>query len=409
MRKLWKKLAPWLLLLAILAGLTWAFWPRPHWVDVAPVTTGPMQVSIVEEGETRLRDRYLITSPLGGLISRIDLDPGDPIASGATIATIEPTDPALLDPRALAEARARVRAAEAALAMADPQVRLAVAAHDLALANLTRLRNALQDAAAADQELDEAVATERIRAEELEAARFAKTLAEYDLEVARAALVRTTPPVANPSGTASSNPDEDLGPFPVRSPIDGRVLRRFRESAGIVAAGESLVEVGDPRDLEVVVDVLSSDAVQIEAGDLVLLEHWGGGDALRAIVRHVEPSGFLKISALGVEEQRVNVIVDFPEASPPPASLGDGFRVEARIVIWEEPQVITAPNGALFRMGNEWAAFVVEGDAAVRRTVRLGRRNDTVSQVLEGLAPGDVLIMHPGDAIVDGAKVRVRE
>jgi HlyD family secretion protein len=225
-------------------------------------------------------------------------------------------------------------------------------------------------------------------------------IARFELDLARAALLRTRP--------AEDYPNDDAWQLEIVSPITGRVLKVMQESATVVAAGTELIELGDPADLEVVIDVLSADAVRVEPGDAVLLEHWGGDEPLRGTVRLVEPSGFLKISALGVEEQRVNVIIDLDEPPEEWASLGDAFRVEARIVVWEEPDVLQVPLGALFRSGGQWSVFVVRGERVELVPVEIGRRTELAAQILGGLAEGERVVVHPSDQVTNGAEVALR-
>ena len=379
----------------ILIGLSLR--PKPHPADFAVVERGLLRVTIDEEGETRVRDRYVVSAPLAGRVLRIELEPGDPVVAGDTVlATFQPTDPVLLDARSRAEAEARVKAAEAALGRAD-------ADRDRALAELKKAEADLDRTA--KLAADEIVSAERLEAMELEhdtrqkavrAAEFAVRTHSYDLEVARASLVE-------PGGEGSSRE-----PILIRSPIDGTVLRRLHESESVVPAGEPLLEVADPEDLEIVSDLLSTDAVKVRSGQKVLIEQWGGDAPLAGVVRRVEPSGFMKISALGVEEQRVNVIVDLRDPRDAWESLGDGFRVEVRIVTWEQDDVVTVPSSSLFRHEEGWAVFAVEEGHASLRPVEIGQRNGLAAQVMSGLEEGRQVIVHPSDSIEDGVAVAER-
>jgi HlyD family secretion protein len=396
-------------LLAV-GALVYAFRPRPVEVDVAEVARGPLQVTVDEDGRTRIRERYIVSAPLAGRLQRIRLRAGDEIEAGDTVlASIAPTDPALLDARAQAESEARVRAAEAALERADPQVEAARAALQFAESDLARTRRLHERNAASRDEVERAELLYRTRTQELRSAQFAQEIARFELEQARAALVRTRQPQGN--STDSQN-DENHQPddwhFEIHSPITGRVLRVIQESETVVVPGERLLEVGDPTDLEIEIDVLSSDAVRVTPGDRVLLEQWGGELPLVGVVRTVEPSAFTKVSALGVEEQRVNVIVDLVDPPAHRPTLGDGFRVEARIVVWEDDDVLKVPAGALFRHDRDWAVFVVENGRAVLRTVQIGRRNGLEAQVLDGLEEDELVVAHPGDRIFDGVAVAPR-
>lgn len=374
--------------------------PRAVDVDVAPVARGPLQVSVNEDGKTRIKDRYIVSAPLSGRVLRVELHPGDPVEAGKTLLTsVEPTDPALLDPRTRAEAEARMKAADAARQRAIPVLERARAAEELARTELARARQLAASGAMSHQELDNAELKERSAAEEHKAAQFALQISEFELEQSKAVLVQVRPPSEN--GATG-------GRFEIRSPVNGRVLRVFQESSTIVAPGARLMEIGDPANLEIEIDVLSTDAVKIQPGARILLEHWGGDAPLHARVRLVEPSAFMKVSALGVEEQRVNVIADFTD---PPAmwrTLGDGFRVEARIIVSEGASVLQIPVGALFRRGNDWAVFVADGGKAELRTVKIGRRNDQQAEVIEGLKEKDTIVVHPGDKVRDGVAIKPR-
>lgn len=392
-RRLWLALFA-----AVLAGLVaFALWPRPVPVETAGVRRGPLRITVDEDGKTRVKERYIVSAPLAGRLQRILLDPGDAVNAGQTLlAVIEPLAPELLDERSRLRAEAGVKAAEAA--------------HERALAELERAREAAQQCAGSylrfkelaasgfvsRQEFDDVSSRHNIAREEEKAARFAVQVAEFELSQARAALLRVRP------DQRRTAPD---GPIQMSAPVDGRVLRVFHESATVVAAGDPLLELGDAQALEVEIDVLSSDAVRIVPGAPVLFEYWGGDEPLSGRVRLVEPAAYTKISALGVEEQRVNVVVDLNDPPDRRAALGDGYRVEARIVIWEGEEILKVPAGALFRNREEWAVFVVEGEQARLQEVRIGMGNGLESQVLEGLREGDLVIIHPGDKVADGVAV----
>jgi HlyD family secretion protein len=387
-----------------LGAIVYAFLPQPIPVDVASVTRGPLVVSINEDGKTRIKDRYTVSAPLAGRLQRIKLRAGDPVIAGETVvAVIEPVAPELLDPRALAQAEARVKAAEAALSRAGATLSAARAELEHAESELARARRLFASKTFTQQELDTAALLERTRAEEFRAARFAEEIARFELELARAALIRSTPPdEQTPTQIGSSWQLE------IRSPINGRVLKVVQESAGVVTAGTALLELGDPRDLEVVVDVISTDAVKIHPGDKVILEHWGGSKPLQARVRLVEPAAFTKISALGVEEQRVNVIIDFIDSISERSALGDGYRVEARIVTWEGADVLRVPTSALFRRDTDWAVLAVSQHQAILQSLRIGHQNSLAAEVLEGIQEGSQVIVHPSDKITPGVNVVLR-
>jgi HlyD family secretion protein len=384
----------WVGLGALAVGLlVWSFLPAPVEVDLAAVTRGTLRVTVHHEGKTRIRDRYVVAAPLAGRLRRIEWRAGDPVRAGKTLLTvIDPTDPSLLDARARAEAEARVRAAVEARAVAE-------ANRDQAQAELERGRKLRAQRAISQEEYENLEYKVRTTA-------LSVRIAVFELELARAALVRTRP-------RGSPGEPQTWG-LEIPAPIDGVVLEVLQESERVVQAGAELLRVGDPLNLECVIDVLSPDAVRIREvlsahpPVRVLLEHWGGERPLNGRVRRVEPAGFLKVSALGVEEQRVNVIVDFTD---PPArwqALGDAYRVEARIILWEGQNVVKVPSGALFRHGGGWAVFRVEGERAVLRPVRVGRDNGLDAEVLGGLEEGDRVVIHPGDKVRDGVAVSPR-
>jgi HlyD family secretion protein len=375
---------PWLFLVLILGLIVAGFWPKPVPVELAILGTGRLRTAVTEEGKTRIKHRYLVSAPVTGQLRRITLDPGDEVRAGETVvAVIEPLSPALLDARSrqLAEAR-RDAAAE--------QVERARAARRYATNELQRFERLFADKTVSVQEL-EGVQWR------VEAATREQGAAEGSLREAEAALAEF---VAGTAAPGSRPPTE------VKAPASGRVLRVFDDSARVVTAGQPLVEVGDPAELEVVIEVLSRDGAAITPGTVVELDHWGGPDVLQAKVRLVEPAAFTKVSALGVEEQRVNVIADLVTPLEQRRGLGDAFRVEARIITWEAEQTLKVPAGALFRRGADWAAFGVSEGRARLRPVKVGRSSGTEMQVLEGLKAGDAVILHPGDRIRDGQRVQ---
>lgn len=402
------KFAVFVVAAGLLAAIVWSFMPQPLDVDFAEVERGPLVVTVDEDGKTRIREKYVVSTPLSGRLLRIEMDPGDPISAGSTLlATIEPRDPELLDARAVGQAEARVSAAEAALRKTAPMLEQARLEQANAETEYQRIREATRGGGATESELDTAATRYRFASEELRSARYAQEIAEFELEQARAALIRSKP--QEPNGDAGETNGWN---HTIRSPISGRVLRVFQESSAVVTAGMSLLELGDPTDLEVEIDVLSSDAVKIEPGARVILEHWGGDAPLAGQVRLVEPAGFTKVSTLGVEEQRVNVIVDLVDPPEQRIALGDGFRVEARIVIAEVENVTVIPSSALFRgpgdEGNRWSVFRVQGDAAKLASIEIGQQNGLLAEVRTGLAEGDVVVVNPSDEVADGVSVRQR-
>lgn len=379
--------------LVIVGLLVYAFLPTPVEVDVAAVGRGPLLVTVDREGKTRVRERYVVSAPLAGRLQRIELHPGDKVREGVSIlAVIEPGDPSLLDARAQTEAEARVKAAEESGKLAAVNLKQA-------RAELERAKLLLANRSISSEDFERAENKER-------AAAFSAKIADFELEQAKAALVRSKP---------RSPGEAESWRFEIRAPITGVVLEVFLENAKVVPVGTELLKLGDPADLECVIDVLSTDGVKVRQAlqalpeVQVFLEHWGGGESLRGRVRLVEPAAFLKVSALGVEEQRVNVIVDFMDPPEKWRALGDGYRVEARIVIWEGDNVLKVPAGALFRHGNGWAVFRVEQGEAHVRPVRVGRSNGLETEVLEGLEENDRVILHPSDRIKEGTAVTPRD
>ena len=422
MRNLGSKLFVLVVVLAIVGGLVYAFLPVPVEADLVEIERGMLRVTVDEDGKTRIREKYVVSAPLNGRILRISMNPGDEVIAGKTLLTmIEPRDPELLDARSVAQAEAQVKAAEAALRRAEPEVEKYRHLQGIAESDLTRKRGARAQNAISESELEEADYLFRQRSEELRSAKLAKEISQFELQQAEAALIRSKPrvdneplpPTSQPSaGNGSADPQQPNGKngwnLPIYSPINGRVLRILQESAAVVTPGTPLVELGDPSELEVEIDVLSRDAVKIEPGDLVLLEHWGGTRPLKGQVRVVEPSGFTKISTLGVEEQRVNVIVDLVDPTAERLSLGDGFRVEARVVIDEARVALKTPTSALFRAGSKSAVFKVVDGVVREQEVIVGRQNGLEAEILEGLSEGDQVVLHPSDRIEAGVSVRPR-
>lgn len=390
-----RKLVPYaiggMVLIAIVAGL----WPKPLRVETAAVTRGELVVSVLEEGKTRIRHRYTISPPLAGFLNRVELRAGARIHAGKTVlATIEPATSPFLDPRARAEAEARVQAVEAARQSRVADFERVRASLELARKELTRADSLRRGKVISAQEWDVAESRVQVLVREANAAEFAVRVAEFEIAQARAALLQAQRPA-----------EEGAEPLRIVAPVDGYVLNVFEESARVVTPGQPIMEVGDPRDLEAEIELLSSDAVGVAPGADVAIEQWGGEGSLRGRVTLVERAGFTKISALGVEEQRVKVRVDFIEAPPAGRELGDRFRVEARIVTWRGDDIVQVPTGALFRRGGDWMVFVVDGGRARLRKVEIGHNNGIAAEVRAGLALGELAIIHPPDRIADGARV----
>lgn len=391
----WRRRLPWLGGAALVALIVIGLWPRPLAVEVAPITRGPLLVTVDEEGMTRVKNRYVVSAPVAGQLRRIDWKAGAEVIAGETVlAVLETSGADFLDARSQAQAEARVRATEASREAALAQRERASAAARMYSLEFERVRKLRDQNVASAQEFDVAQMRAETGAQETRAADFALKVAEFELQQARAVLSRGL------GGTGSA-----AEPLVITSPVSGRILRVFQESARVVPAGFALMEVGDPTDLEVRIEVLSRDGVAIQPGARVMLEQWGGPEPLVARVRLVEPSAFTKISALGVEEQRVYVIADFIDPIEKRPTLGDSYRVEARVVVWESAAALRAPAGALFQRGAAWQTFRVEGSSVRLQAVRIGRSNGVETEVLDGLREGDQVVMYPGDKVADGARV----
>jgi HlyD family secretion protein len=388
---LWVKRILWgLLALALLLAIVRAYAPKPVPVELGPVARGPFEVTVSQPGRTRVQDRFTVSAPVGGRLLRIDLHPGDKVARGQSLARIGSLEPPLLDVRSRAQAEARVRGATAAREQAQSRKEQAGALLDFARTEVQRQGELSKSGSAPPRALELAQLDEKSRGKDLESADAALQMASWELEQARATLGRIT------GGPGLRDELVDL-----RAPIAGTVLRVLQESEGPTAPGTPLLEIGDLSHQEVLVDLLTQDAVRVAPRAKVLIERWGGQQVLQGHVRRVEPSAVTKISALGVEEQRVGVVVDLDD---PPGTLGDGFRVEARITLYAAPDVLRVPAGALFRSDGGWAVFAVQGDLLRKRAVSVGNRADTEAEVLGGLAAGDRVVLHPGDKVKDGAK-----
>ena len=382
----------------VVAALAWGFWPGPVPVEGAQALRAPLRVSVEEEGRTRVKDRFVISAPVAGYLQRIRLEVGDAVAQGQTLAVMEPLRPEVLDPRSRARAEAQVAAAQAALESAREQVSARRAEAQFARAEYRRKQKLLGDALISQGDLDQAETLSRQAAAALRSAEFAVEVARFDLEAAQTAL----------EYSIAGDGESDGETVRLRAPVASRVLAIHHESEGVVVTGEDLLEIGDPAALEVAVDVLSADAVRIRPGGAVRFQRWGGEQPLEGVVRTVEPTGFTKISALGVEEQRVWVIADLTSAREQWRQLGDGYRVEAQFILWEGQDVLQVPASALFRAGEGWAVFTVRDGRARRLAVRAGRSNGLATQILAGLEAGETVIVHPDDRIEDGVRVALQ-
>ena len=384
---------------AVIVGvlLVFAFRPQPIAVDTATILQGPMRVTVRDEGRTRVRNEYVVSAPVGGRLLRVSYKPGAAVQGGETVARILPSAPAFLDRRAEAEAQAQVNSAAAALSAAQAELDRAEAQAEYARTEAARTRELLARELISIEAYDRVRMNLRVAESALASARDGAKVREAELEAAR---IRLTQP-----GSAS----DVAATVDVVAPVAGRVLRVAQESESVIAAGAEVMSIGDPDEIEVVVEMLSTDAVQVQPGAEVIIENWGrSGTPLQGRVRLVEPYGFLKISALGVEEQRVNVIVDFTGPPSEWSSLGHGYRVEAAIVTWRGDEVVQAPVAALFRRGGEWAVFRVNADRAKFTPVEIGRDNGRNAQILSGIEAGEVVVLYPGEQVEDDARARRR-
>jgi HlyD family secretion protein len=383
------------ILLALVAGAIVVLKPRPVDVEVAKVVRAPLDQKVVDDGRARVRERYTVSAPVAGALARIELHEGDVVEPGTVLARLLPPPSPLLDPRARDVAEQRVASALDAYRQAQATVSRAETANEQAARELGRITTLAKGGALPQAQLDQATADARMREAELASARFSEKVAAHEIEQARAALERFSP-------------GRKADQFDVTSPVHGQVLHVFHRSEGVVTAGTALLEVGDPQALELVVDALSQDAVTIRPGMLARVLHWGGDKPLAAKVRRVEPAAFTRTSALGVDEQRVNVVLDLDASPDDWRALGDGFAVEIEITVWSKPDVVQVATSALFREGANWAVFTVSGGHAKARRVEPGHRAPLQTEIASGLSPDEVVIVHPGASIRDGVAVAYR-
>jgi HlyD family secretion protein len=368
----------------IVAAIVIGLWPQPVPVETATATVGTLRATVNEEGKTRIKQRYIISAPVAGQLRRIPFKAGAEVHAGETVlAVVDPLTPAPLDARArsLAEARRDTASANLGKARVD---------HDFAVSELKRFETLYREKAVSAQELDTKQWREQANAREITAAESALRQAEAELAEFSTAIL----------------PGTEKTPREIKAPVNGRVLRVLEENSRVVAAGTPLLEIGDPTDLEVVVEVLSRDGAIIALGAKVEFDQWGRGEPLVGRVRLVEPAAFTKISALGVEEQRVNVIADLTTPPEQRTGVGDGFRVEARIVVWEASDTLKVPAGALFRRGEQWSAFVIENGRAQLRSVKVGQSSGNETQILDGLRGGEEVILYPGSRVQENQRVK---
>lgn len=377
-----------LLTVAVVALVLFLLRPSPVSVEAAKAARGLLRVTVDEDGETRAHDRFVVAAPVGGRLLRVELEEGDSVSENAVVAKLEPLP---LNQQQREEVLARIEAAEATKRQADARLAHAQQDHEQSRRDLARAEVLAKQSVLSTQMLEQARNAETTSAEELQAARFSVLASASEVKLARAGLVGMN------AGTTTRKI------ISLQSPVAGRVLRIVEKSERVVPAGAPVLILGDPSRIEIVTDVLTTDAVNVKPGAPVYLEGWGGDHPILAKIRLIEPAGFTKISALGVEEKRVNVIADFVDS---PDGLADGYRVEARIVTWEGQNVLRIPGSAAFREGDAWRVFVIEQDRAHRKTVEIGHRNQTEVEVLEGLKEGEVVILHPSNQLKDGVRVQ---
>jgi HlyD family secretion protein len=384
---------PWLVLALLVSLVVWGLWPKPVMVETGVIARSPLTVRVSEEGKTRIRNRYVVAAPVGGMMQRVVMRPGDEVKANETVITrIVPQTAPLIDPRARIQAQEAVSMHKANRKRAvESQAALKIAA-DLAAVERDRAFAVKERGAVSALDLDRVEAEATAKAAELRAAEFALQVIDHELAQALAVLEQPASGATDPV-------------VEIKSPVTGKVLTVMQESETMMNPGQPIIEIGDPADIEIEAEILSRDAVTIEAGDEVLIEQWGGADTLKGRVRRVEPAAFTKVSALGVEEQRVIVLIDLQAADGKAKALGDRFRVEVRVAVWHADDVLVSPAGALFREGNQWKTFVMRGGRARLTSVEVGHSDGRFSQILSGLALGDKVLLHPPDTVVDGSAV----
>jgi HlyD family secretion protein len=381
-------------------SLIYLFWPRAVIIDMAELSAGKLQVTIADEAKTRVHDIYVLSAPVTGHLRRIDAEVGDAVTRSSTVvAQIEPISPSFLDPRSEAQAKADIQTADSALTLAQAEVNQAHAELDFAISELRRMRELRVQNSVSERELDNAERAYKTRRAALATAQAGFQMRVYELERNKALLL---------SPSTSQEARGNCECIDITTPVNGRILKILNKNEGVVSAGTPLLEIGDPQDLEIVVELLSFDAVKVQPGQRVLIKNWGGTKPLEGRVNHIEPIGFLKISALGIEEQRVNVIVDLQSNFKRWARLGHGYQVDVEIVLWEGEKILNLPLTALFREKQDWAVFAIEDDIVQKRLVKIGQRNGFNAQILSGMQEGDWFVLHPNDQISDGVKVASR-
>lgn len=388
-----KRIVPAIGVLALVSLIVWGLWPKPILVETGVVRRGPLTVHVSEEGRTRIRNRYVVAAPVAGTMRRVPFKAGDEVVAGQTvITTIEPVQAPLLNPRTRAQAEAVIRMREATRKQADQTREALDAALKIAESERDRVLALRPKGPLSESERDRILGEAIIKAAELRAAGFRLDVIDHELAQAKAVLERQ--PI-----------DPNNNAIVVKSPVSGRILNVMLESEMVVTPGMPILEIGDPRDIEIEAEILSRDAVAIQPGDPALIEQWGGETPLNGRVRRVEPAAFTKISALGVEEQRVIVLCDLIDPPETFEALGDRYRVEVRIAVWHADDALVVPAGALFREGNAWKTFLYEAGSARIATLEAGHTDGRFTEVVSGLKAGDKVLLHPPDTVEDGSAV----
>ena len=405
-----RKSRSWIIFIAlalVIGALAWALWPRPLMVDLAKVKRQPMITTINEEGKTRVKNAYVVSTPVAGRLLRIEVVSGDEVEGGkSVIARMLPSNPAALDIRTREQARAAVSAAEAAVRVAQADLNKSKADKELAELDLNRQRTLNKSGIVSQAAVERAERTWRAAMASLDHAKAGISMRQADLVNVRARLIGFSESSGDPASNANSIKDA----IAVLAPISGRILRVLQKSETTLPVGKAILEIGNiSDDLEIESELLSTDAVRVAVGNRVIIKNWGGEEDLNGTVARVDPWGFTKFSALGVEEQRVKTVISFTDPPKSRLSLGHGFRVETQIVIWEDDNALVAPSSALFRDSGDWVVFIVENGIATIRKVKIGPNNGTQAQVLEGLNVGDEVILYPGSGLAEGSRVVSRK
>ena len=410
MRPTWFKRAGWsFALIAAVAAAVWFAWPAPIGVDLVTATNGPMEVTVDDEGKTQVRHVYTVSAPIAGKVLRISHPSGEQgisrhvgdtvVADETVVAVMQPTTPGFIDVRSREQLEAELTAADAAVKQGEAEVRRIEAALAFSRTELQRARTLARSQNISPQALDKATL-------EVDVNEAALASAKAQVELRRSMRTSAAARLMNPS--SAPKPADAACCIQIRAPVTGRILKIIQESEAAVPAGAPLVEIGDPLDLEVAVDLLSTDAVQIAPGAPVRIDGWGG-PAVQGRVTRVDPAGFLKISALGIEEQRVRTTIDFVDTAEAWSRLGHEFRVLVHVTVWKADSALTVPIGALFRKGDDWAVFAAKDGRARTTLVKIGRRNNRMAEVLSGISPGIQVVLHPSDRIRDGIAIEDRE